>query len=155
VAATLSGDVIEAVRLGEQAVGAGAPEANVVSVLAGCYLAEAYLEAGEPGRCRDTLLHWASGPDLPPIERAFRSRWYELLTRAELAVGRPEEAAAWAARAEAAAEGIGLGGRTAEALRARAAVLLHDCDAAAAAELALRAVAAAERAGAVVDAARS
>lgn len=154
-ACTLTGDLGEAVRLGEQAVETAASASDVVSVIAGCYLAEACLEAGEPERCREELLRAAGGPEMPPIERAFRSRWYELLTRAELSLGRREKADEWARRAEAAVEGVPLGGRNAEALRARAAVLLFDGEAAAAARKALAAADAAEGAGSRIDAARS
>ena len=74
-AATLSGDLPGAIRFGEQAVAAAGEAVDPVSAIAGGYLAEAMLEAGEdpddlpgPGagarsaarRCR-----WWSGPSGP------------------------------------------------------------------------------------------
>ena len=77
------------------------------------------LEAGDPDAARKLLL-----PELQFVERAFQTRWYEVLTRAELAAGRFTEADRHAAHAEMAASGLGLPARTSEARRARAAVLL-------------------------------
>ena len=54
--ATLRGDLADAIRIGESAVEAGRGLSDPLSVLAGAYLAEARLEAGEPARARDELL---------------------------------------------------------------------------------------------------
>ena len=93
--------------------------------LTACYLAEAHLEAGDFDACRRLLQ-----PELQFVERAFQTRWYEVLTRAELAAGRFTEADRHAAHAEMAACGLGLPARSSEALRARAAVLLAAGDSA-------------------------
>ena len=66
------------------------------------------------------MLGAVGGPGLPMIERGFRSRWYELLTRAELALEDQAAAERWATLAEESAAGLEIHGRTCEALRARA-----------------------------------
>ena len=51
----------------------------------------AAVKAGEaPDGCRDLLLKSVGGPEMPLVERAFQSRWYEVLARAELAAGRAD-----------------------------------------------------------------
>jgi ATP/maltotriose-dependent transcriptional regulator MalT len=126
---------------------------NPFSTVGAGWLAEALIESGAAARGRDELLSALGGEDLPLIERPFHPYLYEVLTAAELALGRVEAAGAWAARAEAALEGVDLGGRRSFALRARAAVSLAVGDAAGAAALALEA---ADAAGAPqrVDSAR-
>ncbi|MDN5859363.1 MAG: AAA family ATPase, partial [Pseudonocardia sp.] len=155
-ASLLRGDVADAIRWGTDAVRNAGPDPDIASSVAYFWLAEARLEAGEPQRCRDDLLAAARGPELPVIERPLRPRWYEILTRAELACGSLDDAAVWAARAEEAAEGeerIGL--RTCEAGRASAAVLLARGAAAAAADTAMTAADVADAEGAIVLAARA
>jgi DNA-binding NarL/FixJ family response regulator len=153
-AAQLRGDLHEAVRLGEEALAAAGARRDVVTVVAAAYLAEARLEAGEPRRARDDLLHAAGGPELPPIERAFKPRWYEVLTRAELSLGDHEAAAGWAQLARDAADGLELGTRSADADRAMAAVALARDDYEDAAGLARAAAEAAAGSGAPVEAAK-
>jgi DNA-binding CsgD family transcriptional regulator len=155
-AATLAGDVGAAIRFGERAVAAAGEVVDPVSALAGCYLAEAMLEAGEPPEsCRDQVLRSVGGEEMPMVERAFQSRWYELLTRAELAAGRDDPAVRWAERAAAAADGPGIGGRRAEMLRARAAVALARGDHQSAGELALESASEASGAGLPIEEGRS
>ena len=155
-AATLAGEVGSAVRFGDQALDAAGELSDPVSGMAGCYLAEARLEAGEdPAGCVEQLLAAAGGPELPIIEGGFKSHWYELLTRARLEADDVEGAREWAARAEEAAETVGIDGRTADAMRARAAVALAEGDARRAATAATAAVAAAERAGLPIEAGRT
>src|SRR5439155_7146657 len=101
------------------------------------------------------LCEAAGGSDLPAIERGFKSRWFELLARAEIELGQLDAASDWVERAEDAASGLDIGGRTADALRARARLLLAQRDPAAAALLALQAAETADAAGVCVDAARS
>ncbi len=138
--ATLSGDLQLAVACGTEAVEVSAEISdNYFSKLAGCYLGEAKLESGDPAECV-RLITESAGPGLDPLERPFRSHFYEILTRASIAAGDPEAADGWAARAEAAVEGVSLPGKQADALRARAAVELATGDAAAAATLANKAV---------------
>jgi DNA-binding NarL/FixJ family response regulator len=119
-------------------------------------LAETRLERGAlPGRVRDDMLAAAGGAELPPIERPFRSRWYELLARAELQAGDIDAAAGWADRAALAADGLDMPGRSCEALRASARVALARGDAGHAARDALAAAACADRAGLPIEAARA
>ncbi|MCK9902128.1 LuxR family transcriptional regulator [Parafrankia colletiae] len=156
-AATLAGDLPEALRSGAQGVRAANPETDAVSVMAGSYFAEALVEAGEPDRAVDELLGAAGGAELPRIEAPIRPYWYEVLTRAELARGMPEAAAGWAVLAErtAADAGGGLAGRKASAMRARAAVEFARGQSSAAAASALASAAEAERAGLPIELGRS
>jgi ATP/maltotriose-dependent transcriptional regulator MalT len=150
------GDLDAAERLGVRAIELGSEAEDPVTVLAHCHLAETRLERGlAPQRVRDEMLAGAGGADLPPIERPFRSRWYELLARAELLGGDLDAASGWAERAAGAAGGIGMPGRTCEALRAGARVALARGDATAAGEHALDAAAEADRAGLPIEAARA
>ena len=75
--------------------------------------------------------------------------------RAELALGELDRAEAWAERAEAAADGLGLPGRTGWARHARAGLLLARGDAARAAEVATTAAESFGDAGNRIDAERS
>lgn len=156
-AATLAGDLPEALRSGAQGARAANPETDAVSVMAGSYFAEALVEAGEPDRAVDELLGAAGGAELPRIEAPIRPYWYEVLTRAELARGMPEAAAGWAMLAERTATdaGGGLAGRKASAMRARAAVEFARGQSSAAAASALASAAEAERAGLPIELGRS
>jgi ATP/maltotriose-dependent transcriptional regulator MalT len=147
--ATLRGDLYEAVRLGEELGSAGGP----LSGTGRLPLAEALLEIGEPARCRE-LLVLATDVRLPPFP-LFEASCYELLSRAELALGDVAAAERFAARAAEAADRSGLQIPLTQARRARAAVLLERGEAAEAAELALQAAAGAEAAGAAVESARA
>ena len=131
-----AGDSAAAFAAGERAVEISAGRADQVSAVGGFFLAEAQLEAGDPAGCRERMLEAGGGPDLPLNERLYQPRWYLVLTRAELALGELARAEGWAERAEAAAEGLGLPGRTGWAEHARAEVLLAHGDAAGAAEVA-------------------
>jgi tetratricopeptide (TPR) repeat protein len=125
-----------AIACGEHAVAAlpeGAPDAVC--------LGEAQVEAGSFDCGREQLLQAAGGPGLPAVEPALRPALYEVLVRAELGLGRVEDAQAWAERAAAGAEGLGLGAPTGWALRAAAEVALARGDARPAADLALEAAA--------------
>jgi ATP/maltotriose-dependent transcriptional regulator MalT len=155
-AATLAGDTAKAVRFGERAVASASDVLDPVSAMAGCHLAEARLEADEsPAGCRDLILESVGGADMPLVERAFQSRWFELLARAELAAGRVDDAEKWAKRAEAAARGLAISGRGAEALRARAEVALARGDGGSASALALEAGSGAAAAGLPIEEARA
>ena len=125
-----AGDSAAAFAAGERAVELSAGRADQVSAVGGFFLAEAQLEAGDPAGCRERMLEAGGGPDLPLNERLYQPRWYLVLTRAELALGDLARAEGWAERAEAAAAGLGLPGRTGWAEQARAEVLLAQGDAA-------------------------
>ncbi|HEY8466800.1 MAG TPA: AAA family ATPase [Solirubrobacterales bacterium] len=153
--ATTSGDLRLAVRCGEEAVKVTQRiTESYFSRLASCFLGEALVEAGEPERARDAVL-LATGPELEPLEHAFRPHVYEVLAQAEIALGDVDAAREWAERACADVEDIDLPGRTGEALRARAAVELAAGDAAAALATALEAAASFESREQPVDAARA
>ena len=144
--ATLAGDLALAERCGDEALevaGEGVRD-NYFSALSACYVAEARLEAGDPARCRQELLAGARGPQLPLIELSYRAHFYEILTRAALALDDTEQARAWATRAEHCALNSPLGGRRAEALLARAALQLAEGAHGVAADTALAAAEAAE-----------
>ena len=121
----------------------------------GLALAEASVLAGEPQRAVDALLQHAGGEELEHLPVCWRTRALELLTRARLALGRPEDAARSAAAARALADDLGLRMAIAMADRAHAAVALAAGDFDSAAEHALAAAAAADEVGAPVEGARS
>ncbi|MGH8896461.1 MAG: helix-turn-helix transcriptional regulator [Egibacteraceae bacterium] len=153
---TLSGDLPAAVAAGTESVElASTLDPSLLSATSGSVLAPVLLEVGEAQRCRAELLAALDGPDLPLAVPVVRCISYELLTRAELALGRVEAAEEWARRAEAAAGGLDLPVTTGLARRAQAAVLLESGRPRPAAQLALAAAEAAEAAGARVEAARS
>ena len=84
-----AGDLGLAERLGVRSVELGRDAEDPVTVMAHCYLAETRFERGaEPAAVLEQVLAAAGGPELPLIERAFRARWYEFFTRAELRRGR-------------------------------------------------------------------
>jgi ATP/maltotriose-dependent transcriptional regulator MalT len=86
-------------------------------------LAEARLMTGDPEGCL-ALSGRVGGPELRSADACSRVAWYELLTRAELELGRPEAAVRWAGSAEAAARVLDQPGRGALASLARAQALL-------------------------------
>ncbi len=156
LAATASGDLALALRSGEECLAVGRTvDHNVISATGGWVFGAALLEAGEPARCRTEVLASGGGPDLPLVGSGVRCTCYELLTRAELALGRRAEAAAWADRARAAADELTLDLARACARRAQAFVLLEAGEPGPAAEAALAAAADAERASAPIEAARA
>jgi DNA-binding NarL/FixJ family response regulator/tetratricopeptide (TPR) repeat protein len=149
--ATLAGELERALESGREAhaIARRLPRSHW-GALTACYLAEAHLEAGDHETARRMLV-----PELQFVERAFQTRWYEVLTRAELAAGRFSDADRHAAHAEMAACGLGLPARSSEALRARAAVLLAAGDSAGAARTARISAREAHAAGNRLDAARA
>ncbi|MGH2923961.1 MAG: LuxR family transcriptional regulator, partial [Solirubrobacterales bacterium] len=120
--ATLAGDLPDAESCGTEAVEVSATMSDsYFSKLARLYLADARLETGTliGGEYADAVAE-AVGPELDVLERPFRGRTYEFLSRAELAADRLDQAERWVERAEEAVDGLPLPGRRAEALRARA-----------------------------------
>jgi DNA-binding NarL/FixJ family response regulator len=128
---------------------------RLVSTYARWAFGSALLEKGEPGRAIEVLVTAAEGKDLPRIPEAWRPHYFELLTRAWLAVGRLRDAELTATGAAATAERVALPSATAMAERAAAAVALGSGNPVTAAERALAAAAAAENVGARIDAARA
>ncbi len=156
LAATAAGDHALALRSGEECLAVGSTvDHNVISATGGWVLGATLLETGEPARCRAEVLAAGGGPDLALIGAGARCTCYELLTRAELALGRRAEAAAWADRAATTAATLDLHLARATADRARALVLLDADEPAPAAELAASAVADAAAAAAPIETARS
>ena len=152
--ALLRGALPEAVRLAEESAGGAVSEADPITATAACHLAEALLAAGRVDQAAAALLSNAGGPELTMVERSFRPRPYETLTR--IAIAREDLTAAgeWASRAEQAAAGLGIRGRDADALRATATVALARGDADVAREAALASAAAADEVGMPIEAAR-
>lgn len=99
--ATQRGDVATALRLGEEGVELSRSEdPGVMTAAAGVWFAVALIEAGEASRAREAILSAAGGPGLPLLARACRCIAYEVLTRAELALGRLAHAERWVTQAE-------------------------------------------------------
>lgn len=149
-----SGSPASAVRYGRKAIEASTQSRSPWSSVATLYLAEAWLEAGEPENFRKELFAGQSAPRLPPF-LFYAVHAYELLTRAELDLGLPDAAARWVEQATAVAKQLALGGPWAEARRARAMLLIHAGSSAEAAELAQTSAEEAEAAGEPIQAARS
>jgi ATP/maltotriose-dependent transcriptional regulator MalT len=148
------GSPTSAVRFGHKALEAGLQSRSPWSSVATLYLAEAWLEAGEPERFRKELFAGQSLPRLPPF-LFYAVHAYELLTRAELELGLPDAAARWADQAVEVAEQLGLDGPRAEAQRAQAMLMLSRHSFATAAHLAQASADQAERAAQPIQAARS
>jgi len=148
------GDLHEALRAGERAVGAAAAAASPLSGIARMQLAATLLEAGEPERCREQLTD-ADGRAAPPPLPLFEAFCFELLVRAELALGASDRARELVGRAGASADRLRRLLPRAHAERARAALLLEGGEFVAAAAAARSAAEAAQAARAPVDAARA
>jgi DNA-binding CsgD family transcriptional regulator/tetratricopeptide (TPR) repeat protein len=118
-------------------------------------LARALLESGEPQQAAELLLGSAGGEDLVLIAGGPRAHYLESLARCWLALDRPADAKRAADAAEVWASTLQLPMALAWADRAAAAVDLYAGEAARAAERALAAAAAADEAGAPVEAALS
>lgn len=153
-ATLIGGDIVAATRIAEESAATEGFGNDPMSATAACYIGEALLASGAAARARALVLEANGGRELPLVERGFRARPYELLTRAELTEGATAAAAEWAALAEQAAAGMEIRGRDADAARARAELELAKGDPTAAAEAAQRAASAAGAAGLPIDAAR-
>jgi DNA-binding CsgD family transcriptional regulator len=125
------GDLASAVHLAR--LSAGQPvEASAISRTSACVLAAALLEAGDAAAARSALLDVA-GEELTGLDLTWAGRARVVLVRAAVALGRPDEAAAWAAQAATAAEGSPLRLVALHARLAAAEALLAAGDGAAAA----------------------
>ncbi len=118
-------------------------------------LAAALLETGQPEPATELLLGSAGGEELALIAGSPRARYLEVLTRARLALDRPDEARRAAVCAEAWAATVQLPMAAVWAERAAAAVDLHAGDPSRAAERALTSAALADEVGAPIEAALS
>jgi len=126
-----------------------------VSAWAATRLAAVLLETGRPADAVELLLGSAGGEEITLIPGGWRAYCLELLTRCWLALDRRGEAERAAACAEARAAAVPLPLVGAWADRAAAAVALHAGDPALAVDRALASAAAAEQAGAPIEAALS
>ncbi len=156
VLATYRGDHDAAVRHGEECVRlARSADAGLIPGMSGVYLATPLIEIGDAEGARDVILAMSRGnPELETSRSGYVTA-FEILTRAEVALGRVDAAAQWAQRAEAIASTADLGAETAFARRATATVALARGDAERAAEVALDAIEHASRAGAPVESGRA
>ncbi len=126
---------------------------GVAAAWVGGALGAALLESGKPERAAETIVRAGGGDDLPLIPGGFRANFLEILTRAWLACGRPEQARRTAESAQRWAERFGLDLANAGAEAALAAVQIAEGDPGGAAARALTASERADRAGAVLVAA--
>jgi ATP/maltotriose-dependent transcriptional regulator MalT len=129
------------------------PDGNFHSAEAAVGLAAALLETGQPEQAVELLLDSAGGEEMVLIAGSPRAYCLELLTRCRLALDRHAEAQRAAASAQAWASAVRLPMAAAWADRALAAVDLSAGDPTRAAERALASTAAADAAGAPVEAA--
>jgi DNA-binding NarL/FixJ family response regulator len=130
-------------------------ESNFHVAEAAADLAAALLETGQPRAAMEILLESAGGEELVLIAGSPRARYLEVLTRCWVALDRHPEAERAAAAAQSWAAAVQLPMAVCWSKRAAAAVELHGGDAAGAAGHALAAAAAADEAGAPVEAALS
>lgn len=125
---------------------------GLVSLFAETSEVDPLCELGEFERAVEGLIVINGGEELPRVPYGWRPYYLARMARCRIELGQLEGARASAARASEIAERTGLPLATSSAARARAEVALADGDANAAAELALEAVAAAERAETRIDA---
>jgi ATP/maltotriose-dependent transcriptional regulator MalT len=116
------------------------------SSLSRLHLAAALQAAGDPKAARVELAAFEAGSDQRLLDLRGAHGW-DLLIRAQLALGELDAAAAASATAESRARATGLPHRTAAALCGRAAVLLARGEGTPSAELAREAMSLADRAG--------
>jgi ATP/maltotriose-dependent transcriptional regulator MalT len=155
-AALRKGDVELALATARESVDLSrAAESNFHAAEAAADLAAALLETGQPQPAVDLLLDSAGGEELTFIGGSPRARYLEVLTRSWLALGRHADAKRSAAAAHRWASAVQLPMAAAWAERAAAAVELDTGDPARAATRALASAAAADEAGAPVEAALS
>jgi ATP/maltotriose-dependent transcriptional regulator MalT len=151
--AIAAGDTETALSSAEDAVAAVAGHVETFPVRwARVGHAVALAEAGEFGPARETLVAAAGGEDMHLMPTGWRPALFEVLTRAALDCGDPEQARRAVASADAMAEAMEpLRLPRAWAHRAATLMAMHDGDASSAAEHALAAAAGMGQVGAVVD----
>ena len=155
IVATYKGEYDAAVRAGEECVRlARTADPGLIPGMAGVYQAIPLIEIGEAQRARDVVLAMSGGNPALRTSRSGYTSGYEVLTRAEIALGRLDAAEAWARRGEAAVPPGELAGESAFAQRALAAVALARGDAPRAAKIALGAAELADAAGIPAEASR-
>lgn len=130
-------------------------ERSYLAALAAAMVAAAFVELGEHRRGADVLLEHAGGRALDRLPAGLRCFYYEVLTRADLADGRVDDADAWARRGADIADRLGLPHNKTSGRLAEAQVALARGDADRAVEEALAAVRAAEAVGTTISGARA
>jgi DNA-binding CsgD family transcriptional regulator len=151
-----SGDVELALATAQESVDLSQDaNSNFHAAEAAADLAAALLETGRPKPALEILLESAGGEELVLIGGSPRARYLEVLARCWLALDRHAEAKRAATVAQAWASAVQLPMAVSWANRAAAAVELHAGDPARAAGQALASAAAADEAGAPVEAALS
>lgn len=134
--AALRGDHERAVGLGERAVAAASVDDELWKPVCLGLLGFATLSAGDPERAIALILDGGGGPGLPMLSGSQHPVWYDLLTQAELALGRVDAAAEWAARAQESAATLCVPSRYGYALLAQARLLVAKGEPARAVDLA-------------------
>ncbi|MFI6132675.1 LuxR C-terminal-related transcriptional regulator [Micromonospora sp. NPDC051141] len=152
---TWLGDSEIAYTYGERALAATPPGGGWLGALVPVILALARLEAGDPAGCEEQVVMAAGGAALPRTDAGSRAHWYEMLTRAAVALGDREGAAGWAKRAAAAAADTPLPHTAAFAHLAAAQVALDGGQRRLAQDQAVSAAELFERTGNVLDAGRA
>jgi ATP/maltotriose-dependent transcriptional regulator MalT len=152
IVALAMGDLELAFATAEEAFEiSGQLDPGFVTGWAAVRLANVLLETGQPARALDLLLARAGGDELALIPGGWRAFCLELLARCWLAVGRHDEAAAAAIRAQSVANAMPLPLAIAWADRAAADVALEVGDFAGASNEGLASAESAEAAGAPLE----
>jgi DNA-binding NarL/FixJ family response regulator len=152
----VAGDLPAALDMAEEALELTQQlDESVLSSWAAMAVARASVTAGRSQRAVDVLARSGGDEALRSIPGVWRAMGLETLATAYADLDRAAEAARAAAAAEAHAAALGLPMATAWAQRAAAAVELHAGEPATAAQLSLASAAAADRVGAVIEAALS
>ena len=155
IVATTRGEHDRALRLGRESVRlASSADPGLIPGMSALYLAMAQIEAGDATGAHATLLTILGPGDEPATSRSGHAAACEVLTRATLALDRPDEAERWARRAVAATHGGALAAEATFSGRATAAVALARGAATQAAEVALAAARRASDTGVPVEAGR-
>jgi DNA-binding NarL/FixJ family response regulator/tetratricopeptide (TPR) repeat protein len=156
VVAVATGDLDTALATAQESVDLARDlDEGFVPAWAAVRLAGVLFETGQPGSAAGLLLSCAGGEEQALIPGSWRAYCLELLTRCWLALDHLAEAERAAARAQATAASVQLPLATAWADRAAAAVALHTGNTGRAAGCALASAAAADKAGAPIEAALS
>ncbi len=95
-----AGHPTEAARAGAEIAERARDVPGLFGTLAGAVAAEAHLLAGRPEQCVDGVLDAGGGQRLALFDPSTQVMLYELLTRAALGAGRPDDARRWADRAD-------------------------------------------------------
>jgi len=130
------GDYEAAIRAGEESVRlVASADHGLIPGMSGLYLATPLIEMAQARRAREVLLVASDGRPQLATSRSGHCAAFEVLTRAEVSLGRLDQAEFWARRAEAASHGGALAAESAFARRATAVVALARDDAARAAQI--------------------